>query len=65
MNVGVDNGGSPLLSITPLVGGTNVISGYDFFGRTYHIQFLTGAAATNWQTLGTATANPYGVFQSP
>jgi hypothetical protein len=32
-------------------------------GRTYRIQFLNDVSATNWQTLGTATANSSGIFQ--
>ena len=43
--------------------GSNAITGQDILGRTYQVQFVTDLQATNWQTLGTATANSSGTFQ--
>jgi hypothetical protein len=63
VNIRVDNGGVPHLVITALGGGSFSILGDDILGRTYQIQFVEDVRVTNWQTLGTATANPSGTFQ--
>jgi hypothetical protein len=59
----VDTGGAPALTITPLGPGSNAITEQDILGRTYQVQFATNPQATNWQALGTATANSSGTFQ--
>jgi hypothetical protein len=59
----VDNGGRPLLAITPIADGSNVITGQDILGRIYRLQFLEAILSTNWQTLGTVTTNSSGTFQ--
>ena len=63
VNVQVDNGGAPFLTISPLGNGTLAIVGDDVLGRKYHIQFLEDLNATNWQVLGAVTSNPSGSFQ--
>ena len=62
INEVVVNGGAPALT-TPLAQGSNAITGQDILGRTYQVQCVTNPQATNWQTLGTATANSSGSFQ--
>jgi hypothetical protein len=56
-------GPSPNLAISPLSNGTYAISGASIPGRPNRVEFLQGLGITNWQTLGTATATPSGVFQ--
>jgi Bacterial Ig domain len=56
-------GPSPNLAISPLSNGTYAISGASIPGRSNRVEFLQGLGITNWQTLGTATATPSGVFQ--
>jgi len=51
------------LNITNLGSGSYAISGSSSPGRTNLILFVEDLSATNWQTLGTATANPSGIFQ--
>ena len=51
------------LAITNLGSGSYAISGSSIPGRTNRIEFLQDLGVTNWQTLGTATANPSGTFQ--
>jgi hypothetical protein len=63
VNVLVDNGGSPRLTITALDNGSYAISGQDVLSRTYHIQFVPDLQSTNWQTLGTTASNAPGTFQ--
>jgi hypothetical protein len=63
INVQVDNGGSPVLAISPLGNGGYAIAGNDVLGRIYRIQFLTDLTTTNWQVLGAVTSNPSGSFQ--
>jgi hypothetical protein len=63
VNIRVDNGPSPNLTITDLGGGSYLVRGDGIPGRTYRIQFVDEAQSTNWQTLGTAAADPYGIFQ--
>jgi hypothetical protein len=63
VNVQVDNGGSPVLAISPLGNGAFAITGDDFLGRIYRIEFLADLTATNWQVLGSATSSPAGSFQ--
>jgi hypothetical protein len=63
VNVQVDNGGSPVLAISPLGNGAFAIDGNDALGRIYRIEFLADLTTTNWQVLGSATSNPSGNFQ--
>lgn len=56
-------GTSPDLVISVLSNGTYTIGGDSPPGRANRIQFLEDLEITNWQTLGTATANASGVFQ--
>jgi hypothetical protein len=63
ITVGVDNDGMPHLSIIPLGNGSNAIRGDDILGRTYHLQYVGTPGSTNWQMLGTATANASWSFQ--
>jgi hypothetical protein len=63
VNIRVDNGPSPNLTITDLGGGSYLVRGDGIPGRTYSIQSADAAESTNWQTLGTAAADPYGIFQ--
>jgi hypothetical protein len=63
VNIRVDNGPSPNLTITDLGGGSYLVRGDGIPDRTYRIQFVDEAQSTNWQTLGTAAADPYGIFQ--
>jgi hypothetical protein len=61
VNVTVDNGLSFNLTITVLSNGTYSVRGDGIPGRTYTIQF-SDTPGGNWQTLGTATADAFGVF---
>jgi len=63
VNVQVDNGGSPFLTISPLGNLALAIAGDDVLGRTYHIEFLDCLNGTNWQILGAVTSSPSGSFQ--
>jgi hypothetical protein len=63
VNIRVDNGPSPNLTITGPLDGSYQVWGDGIPGRTYRIQFVDEAQSTNWQTLGTAAADPYGIFQ--
>ena len=63
VNIRVDNGPSPNLTITALGGGVYAIRGDGIPGRTYRIQFSDAPDQTNWQALGTATADTFGIFQ--
>jgi hypothetical protein len=56
-------GTSPNLVVGVLSNSNYGISGDSMPGRTNRIQFLQDPGVTNWQTLGTATANPSGIFQ--
>ena len=51
------------LAISNLGRDSYAISGSSIPGRTNRIEFLQDLGVTNWQTLGTATANPSGTFQ--
>jgi hypothetical protein len=55
--------GPTVLTITNLNNGSFSIRGGGIPGQTYRIQFTDGPDQTNWQTLGTATASPAGIFQ--
>jgi len=63
VNLRVDNGPSPNLTITVLSNGVYVIRGDGIPGRAYRIQYADQPQSTNWQTLGTETADPFGIFQ--
>ena len=62
VNVRVDNGPSPNLTITDLGNGSYLVRGDGIPGRTYRIQFAEDPANPNWQTVGTAAADPSGIF---
>jgi hypothetical protein len=63
VNIRVDNGPSPNLTITGPLDGSYQVWGDGIPGRTYRIQFSDEVQSTNWETLGTAAADPYGIFQ--
>ena len=63
VNIRTNTGPSPNLTITDLGGGSYAILGDGIPDRTYRIQFSDEPLGTNWQTLGTAPADPYGIFQ--
>jgi len=56
-------GTSPILTISSLGNGTYSISGTGLPNNTNRIEFSGSLPATNWQTLGTVTADPFGAFQ--
>jgi hypothetical protein len=58
-----DNGPPSALTILALGPGLYGLSGEGLPNRTYEIQHADDLQPTNWQTLGTATANASGVFQ--
>jgi hypothetical protein len=60
--VRTNTGPSPNLAITDLGGGVFSVLGDGIPDRTYRIQSADAAETTNWQTLGTAPADPYGIF---
>jgi len=62
VNIRVDNGPSPNLTIISLGGGSYAIRGDGIPGRTYRIQFAEDLANPNWQVLGSATTDGAGVF---
>ena len=61
--VRTNTGPSPNLTIIDLGGGVFSILGDGIAERTYRIQSSEAAESTNWQTLGPALADPYGIFQ--
>jgi len=61
--VRTNTGPSPNLTIIDLGGGAFYILGDGVPDRTYRIQSAEAAESTNWQTLGPALADPYGIFQ--
>ena len=63
VNVRTNTGPSPNLTISDLGSGVYAIRGDGIADRTYRIQFTDNAQHTNWQTLGTAPADTFGVFQ--
>jgi hypothetical protein len=62
VNVRWDSGPSPNLTISPLGGSSYLIRGAGIPDRTYQIQAADQAGSTNWQGLGSATANEFGEF---
>jgi hypothetical protein len=58
-----DNGPPSALTVLALGAGLYGLSGEGLPNRTYEIQYADDLQPTNWQTLGTATANASGVFQ--
>ena len=62
VNVRVDNGPSPNLAISHLDNGSYVIRGDGIPDRTYWIEFAEDPQQSNWLPLGTATADPFGIF---
>ena len=63
VNVVVDDGPSVNLTITVLSNGLYVIRGDGIPGRAYRMQYADQPQNTNWQTLGTATADQFGIFE--
>ena len=63
VNVVVDDGPSVNLTITVLSNGLYVIRGDGIPGRAYRMQYAYQPQSTNWQTLGTATADQFGIFE--
>jgi hypothetical protein len=63
VNIRTNTGPSRNLTITNLGGGVFSILGDGIPDRTYRIQSADSARSTNWQTLGPAAADPYGIFQ--
>jgi len=63
VNVVGDNGPSANLTITNLSNGLYVIRGDGIPDRAYRIQYADQPQSTDWQTLGTAAADPYGIFE--
>ena len=63
VNIRADNGPSPNLTIIALGNGVYAIRGDGIPGRTYRIQFSDAVDQTNWQALGSATADQFGMFQ--
>jgi hypothetical protein len=62
VNIRVDNGLSMNLTISGSGNGPYAIRGDGIPGRTYQIQFAVNLDSPNWQTLGSATADPFGIF---
>ncbi len=62
VNLRVDTNASPNLAIAPLGGGAYLIKGDAIPGRSYRIQWSDATPSSNWQTVGTATANAFGTF---
>jgi hypothetical protein len=62
VNVRLDNGPSPSLTVIGLGNGSNALHGNGIPNRTYRIQFRDTMPTTNWQTLGTVTSDPSGIF---
>ena len=63
VNVVVDDGPSVNLTITVLSNGLYVIRGDGIPGRAYRMQYADQPQNTNWQTLGTVTADQFGIFE--
>jgi hypothetical protein len=53
---------APHLSITPLSNGAYAIRGSGIAGYSYQLQAATDLQASNWQYLGTVTADSFGKF---
>ena len=62
VNIQVDNGPSPNLTITDLGGGSYQVRGDGIPGRAYRIEFTEDLMNPSWTTLGSATADPFGIF---
>lgn len=62
VNIRVDNGPSPNLTITDLGNGSYQVRGDGIPERAYRIQFTDSMSPPNWQTLATVPADPFGVF---
>jgi hypothetical protein len=62
VNVRSDNGPSPNLIITSLGNGSFRVRFHGIYGRTYRIQSTEDLDNPNWVSLGSATANEFGVF---
>ncbi len=63
VNIQVDNGPSANLSVSVQSDGSYAILGDGIPGYTYHIQFADNPEGSNWQALGTVTADSSGMFQ--
>jgi hypothetical protein len=55
--------GRSVLTITRLGDGTLAVRGNGVPGSTYRLQFATGTQTPDWQVLGSATADSFGLFQ--
>jgi hypothetical protein len=62
VNIAVDNGPSPNLTIVALGGAVYQISGNGIPGRTYRMQY-SDTAGGSWLPLGSPTADTNGLFQ--
>ena len=62
VNIRPENGPPPHLTISELGNGSCVIQGDGVPGQTYRIVYTTDINHPEWQSLGTATASPSGVF---
>ena len=58
-----DNSASASLTLSNLGAGVYAITGFSAPGSTNRVLFVDDLSGTNWQTLGTATANLSGVFR--
>jgi hypothetical protein len=56
-------GTSPILTISAASNGVYSIGGSGIPSNTNRIEFSGSLPATNWQTLGTVIADPFGAFQ--
>jgi hypothetical protein len=63
IQVNADGPSSPNLAIAAQSNGSFLILGDGVPGLTYRIQLSDNLGGTNWQVLGTATANSFGVFR--
>jgi hypothetical protein len=63
VNVRLDNGPSPNLTITSLGNGSYRIHFDGVPGRTYHIQRSESLDSPDWITVGSATADQIGAFE--
>jgi hypothetical protein len=64
VNVRVDNGPSPNLAISGQGSGMYLVRGDGIPARVYRLEYADEVPpVTNWQVLGSALADPFGVFQ--
>jgi hypothetical protein len=63
INVRVDTAPSPNLEITSLANGTYLIRFDGIPGKTYRIEYTQTLENPVWQSLGSSTADDFGVFE--